>query len=107
METGSIASAYAQEVIRRPDMQHAAVRIGLWLAGVAEQQGGFPVIANSVDFIRGIHTKHINAEGVCFRPETVSKSLEALQTEGLLEVSAHPYHGTGKRAPKCYTLKLG
>lgn len=102
----SVASAFAREVLRRPHLQHGAVRLGLWIAGVAELQGGFPVAAHVVDFIKGIHNDAVDVEGVSFRNETVTKSIESLQSEGLLSVTHDPRLGSGKRAPRLYTLTV-
>lgn len=104
MSTPSIASAFAQEVVRRPHLQHAAVRLGLWLAAAAEQQGGFPVEVFQVEFKDGLHNDKIDAPGVNFRLETIAKSIEALKEEGLLTVEVEQRRG--RHVPKLYTLRV-
>ena len=81
----SIASAYAQAVLQHPELPHAAVRLGLWLAAVAEQQGGFPVtIAPSKILSKGIENRKVLAPPIQFRYETVIKSIDTLRDAGLL-----------------------
>lgn len=108
MSTTSIASAFAQAVLQRPEMQHGAVRLGLWIAAIAEQQGGFPVKMNMTTVREGIRTGIINAPGVSFRPETIKQSIASLEELGLLRVDTDPTASvTNHRAPKLYTLTVG
>lgn len=104
MKGQTISSAFAQEVIKRPQLQHAAVRLGLWIAAVAEQQGGFPVTCFLRNFKEGLHTDLIDADGVSFRDRTITASLESLEAEGLLQIGT--LHVGGRHAPKQFTLTV-
>jgi CRP-like cAMP-binding protein len=98
----SISSAYAREVLARPHLPHAAVRLGLWLAACAEQRGGFPVETTVQAIMTGLDTEEVHAPGVGFRHETVSKSVTALEEAGLLQVEKSPFY----KGPQKYTLNL-
>ena len=98
----SIASAYAREVLARPHLQHAAVRLGLWLAACAEQRGGFPVEATIQSIMFGLDQGGVHAPGVGFRHETVTKSIHVLEEEGLLSVQK----SSAYKGPSRFTLHL-
>jgi CRP-like cAMP-binding protein len=100
--SASIASAYAREVLARPQLPHAAVRLGLWLAACAEQRGGFPVETTVQAIMTGLDTEDVHAPGVGFRHETVNKSISTLEEEGLLTVEKSPFY----KGPSRYTLNL-
>ncbi len=101
----SLSRQYIDRVLQMPELQHGAVRIGLWLVGAAEQKGGFPVEAHQTSFIFGLNRNGINVPGISIRPETIVKSLDALESAGLLTVE----DGTevkGGHTSKLYTLHL-
>lgn len=101
----SMSRAFVDAVIARPKLQHAAVRVGLWLTGAAEQQGGWPVEAHIANFLHGIKRTNLTIPGIRFRPETVKKSISALEEAGLLSVE----EGTtelGGHVSKLFTLHL-
>lgn len=105
MNTHSIAGAYAQAVLKQPKLQHAAVRIGLWIASVADQQGGLPVSTYISALQEGLHTDTVDAPGIAFRTETVRDGIEALVDAGLLTVQPDPAHPTKQqRGPKLFNL---
>lgn len=98
-----MASNYAEVILDHPRLQHGAVRVGLWLVGVAQRLGGFPVEAHLANFIHGM--PDIGVQGVQYRAETVIKGLESLEAEGLLTVE--PGHTRkGGVDSKLYTLNL-
>lgn len=106
MSTNSgIASAYAAAVLDKPELQNAAVRIGLWLASIAERQGGFPVEAHASGFRNGIKVNGEEIPGVKYRPETVNKSLDALEEAGLLSIEIGNTVSGGVTS-RLYTLEL-
>jgi hypothetical protein len=101
----SISHKYVQKVADMPELQHGAVRVGLWLAAVAERTGGFPVEIFYTHLISGYHKDGIDVPGIAFRPPTVQKSLSALQELGLLTIEdgASTVHG---HVSKLCTLNL-
>jgi hypothetical protein len=82
----SITQAYAHKVAQMPKLQHAAVRVGLWIAVVAEKTGGFPVNVHHTNMMNGYNKDGVTVPGICFRPPTVRQSLAALQEAGILTV---------------------
>lgn len=101
----SISHRYVQKVADMPELQHGAVRVGLWLAAVAERTGGFPVQVYKTQWISGFSRDGIVVPGIAFRPPTVHKSLIALQELGLLQVEDGP-DGAHGHTTKHYTLLL-
>ena len=82
-----LSEAFVKKVARMPELQHAAVRIGLWIVALAEEKGGFPVKFFQSHMINGYKDEEgVTMPGIAFRPPTVHKSLEALQDAGLLQV---------------------
>lgn len=102
MSSKSISSAFAQAVLQRPKLSHGAVRVGLWLAAVADCQQVDTVEAVNNDLIQGIDTEAVTAPGISFRPETVRSAIESLQAAGLLQVVPCP----GERFLKRFTLMV-
>ncbi len=100
-----IASAFAAAVARNPELQHAAVRVGLWLVAAAEQQGEWPVDAHPFHFIRGLKRGKVNMHGIQFRAETVKSSIASLQAAGLLRVDDGETMSGGRKS-KLYTMTL-
>lgn len=86
-QLSSVAAQFSQEVLKRPKMQHAACRVGIWLAGIADLTSSRSVEAFAIDIQRGWSRDGVSVEGVSFRHETVKKSIEYLVDEGLLSVS--------------------
>lgn len=83
----SVAAEFAQCVLRRPKMQHAACRVGVWLAGIADLTSSRSVEAFAIDIQKGWERNGVRVAGVSFRHETVKKSIEYLVSEGLLSVT--------------------
>ncbi len=100
----SISQKYVQKVLDMPQLQHGAVRVGLWIAGAAERTGGFPVELYYSYLINGFNRNGVVIPGVAFRPPTVQKSLIALQELGLLTIEEGPMVG-GHAIKRC-TLNL-
>ena len=103
--TTDLAHRYVQKVANMPKLQHGAVRVGLWLTAVAERTGGFPVEIFYTHLISGYHRDGIDVPGVAFRPETIMKSLQALQDEGLLTMEEGTSTVHGKTFKLC-TLNI-
>lgn len=83
----SLSAAYVRKVAETPEMQHAAVRVGLWIIALAEKKGGFPVKFFQSHLINGYEDDEgVKMPGIAFRPPTVSKSLSSLEEMGLLTV---------------------
>lgn len=102
----TFSSSFAQHVLDRPKLQHAAVRVGLWLAAVADRHGGFPVVMNYTNFLHGLDLDNGDSvPGVAIRNETIHKSLDSLIEEGLLKVEKMTPNDP-QRAPKKFTLLL-
>ncbi len=101
----SISHKYVQKVADMPELQHGAVRVGLWLAAVADRTGGFPVEIFYTHLISGYHRDGIDVPGIAFRPPTVQKSLNSLQELGLLKIEDGPASIHGHIIKRC-TLKL-
>lgn len=103
--SSDLAHRYVQTVANMPKLQHGAVRIGLWLTAVAERTGGFPVEIFYTHLISGYHRDGIDVPGISFRPETITKSLKALQDEGLLTMTDGESVIHGKTSKLC-TLNI-
>ena len=101
----SMSRAYVATVTNHPDLQHAAVRIGLWLVSAAEQQGGFPVELHSSAFFKGFDNGKVHVPGVNFRPATIRNSLASLVDAGMLHIEDGTARAGGYTARK-YTLLL-
>ncbi len=101
----SEASRYAAVVARNPQLQHAAVRLGLWLVAAAEQQGTWPVEAHQFNFMNGFDRRNVKMSGIHFRAETIKKSIAALEEAGLLAMEEGD-HVSGGRKSTLYTLIL-
>lgn len=102
----SLSKAFVQKVADMPELQHAAVRVGLWIVALAEEKGGFPVTFFQSHMINGYKDDDgVVMKGIAFRPPTVSKSLEALEEAGLLQVhdEGEKRHG---RPIYSYTMDL-
>jgi len=102
----SLSQAFVRKISNMPELQHGAVRIALWLVSAAEQKGGFPVEAFAPSsFIAGLNDDGIRVPGIQFRPETVHKSLESLESCGLLTIETGLLVRGGRTA-KLFTLHL-
>lgn len=103
----SIAAAYVDEVVSRPKLQHAAVRVGLMLAAIAERTGSKTVALCKNNFITGLEdgSGTVVVPGVQFRYETISASLASLESEGLLKIDEADFTIKGHR-PSLYTLQV-
>lgn len=100
----SISQKYVHKVVEMPQLQHGAVRLGLWLAAVAEKTGGFPVEIFYTHAISGYHKGGVDVPGIAFRPPTVIKSLQALQDEGLLSIEEGKVPHNGHVSKLCTLL---
>lgn len=120
----SIAQAYVHRVADMPQLQHGAVRVGMWIAALAERQGGFPVHMYYSDIIHGYEApirddegfplrdddgnlRKVSMPGVAFRPATVMKSIEALEECGLLSVVSDGVRARNAHPRKSFTLHVG
>lgn len=103
----SIAQAYVHRVADMPQLQHGAVRVGMWIAALAERQGGFPVHMFYSDIIHGYAAPGVSMPGVAFRPATVMKSIEALEECGLLSVVSDGVKARNAHPRKSFTLHVG
>ncbi len=101
----SISHKYVQKVADMPELQHGAVRVGLWLAAVAERTGGFPVEIFYTYLINGYHRDGVDVPGIAFRPPTVKESLNSLKELGLLTMEDGPASTHGHISKRC-TLNL-
>lgn len=88
MKRGSLSAAYVRKVAEMPHMQHAEVRVGLWIVALAEKKGGFPIKFFQSHMINGYKDDEgVEMQGIAFRPPTVSKSIQALEESGLLTIT--------------------
>jgi hypothetical protein len=106
LATRDICRAFAHKVAAHPTLQHGAVRVGLWLAVVAERTGGFPVDVFYTHLIRGFERDGVTVPGISMRPITITKSFASLTEAGLLSVEDSPLAYKGQPM-KRFTLLLG
>lgn len=103
-ETETLASSFCSFVADHPKLSNAHARFGMWLIGVAEKLGGFPVEVSYSEVRGGFMRGDIKIEGTGSRIETTKAATEALVEAGILEVEEGSYAGFGYQKIK-YTMK--
>lgn len=105
----SVSKSLATEVCVRlskvPEASNAAVRLAVWMLGVAESSGGFPLTLSLRQICRGFSKDGEEFKGTGSRIETVKASIQWLVENGFLDVSDGVYSGFGFTS-KNYTIKV-
>jgi hypothetical protein len=103
-ETETLASSFCRLVAENSKLNSAHARFGMWLIGVAEKLGGWPVEVSYSEVRAGFTRDGIEIEGTGSRIETTKAAAEALEALGVLQVEEGKYAGFGYHATK-YTIK--
>lgn len=105
----SVSTGLASEVCIRlsnlPEASNAAVRLAVWMLGVAEVSGGFPLTLSLRQICRGFRKDGKEFKGTGSRIETVKASIQWLEEEGFLAIGDGTYSGFGFTS-KNYTIKV-
>lgn len=89
MKTVNLSERFIQRVADNPQLQHAAVRVGLWLVAVAERINSDSIELYYTHFLTGYKSSKVNGvsvKGVNFRPQTVANALQALIELGIISI---------------------
>lgn len=90
MKTVELSSRFVQRISELPHLQHATVRVGVWLLAVADKTGSESVELFYTHFLTGYKGigahEGVSIKGINFRPPTVNKALQSLVDEGVLSI---------------------
>ncbi len=83
---GLVSAVFAQQVLRFPELQHGAVRVGLWMAAIADLRQSTEIDFFISHIMSGYDDGAIAVRGIAIQPITARKSIESLVKYGLITV---------------------